>query len=56
VIFFAGKQCLCFQVRDVVFRGGQLFIQIFQQLFPLRGVRFFLCQVNVGLDVPGDGD
>ena len=55
MIVFSRKQRLRFQFRDVVFRRRQLFIEVLQQLVLLFGVGFFLRQMNICLNVSGDG-
>jgi hypothetical protein len=55
VVFLAGEQRPRFQFRNVIFRRGQLFFQILQQFVPLRCVGLFLRQMNVRLDIAGNG-
>jgi hypothetical protein len=53
MIGFAREQRFGFQLADVRFRAVQLFGQIFEQVFALRGVGFFFGQADVGFDVVG---
>jgi len=41
VIGFAGEQRLGFELGDVVFRAGELPIELFQKVVALLGVGFF---------------
>ena len=55
VIGLPGEQRLGFQVRDVAIRGVELPIQLFQQVVLLFDVGLFLGEMDVRLDVAGDG-
>jgi hypothetical protein len=54
MIGLAGKQRPGLQLRDVAFRGGELLIQLLQQIVFLLCVGLFLRQMDVRLNVPGD--
>jgi hypothetical protein len=51
MIAFAGKERFCFQVGDVNVRGAKFALQLFQEVFALLGIRFFLGKVDVRLEV-----
>jgi hypothetical protein len=55
VIGFPGEQRLGFQFRDVAIRGVELPVQLFQQVVLLLDVGLFLGEMDVRLDVAGDG-
>jgi hypothetical protein len=55
VIGLAGEQRLGFQFRDVAIRGAELAVQLFQQIVLLLDVGLFLGEMDVRLDVAGDG-
>ena len=55
VIVFAGQQRLGFQLGDVGIGGGKFAVQLFQQVILLFGVGFFLGEIDVSLDIAGDG-
>ena len=51
MIAFARKQRFRFQVGNVNVRGPQLPVQLFQQVFPLLGIGFFLRKMDISLKV-----
>jgi hypothetical protein len=53
VVFFPGEKCLGFYFRDVVLGGGELLVELFQQIVLLLRIGFFLREVDVRLDVAG---
>jgi hypothetical protein len=55
VIGLPGEQRLGFQFRDVTIRRAELPVQLFQQVVLLRDVGLFLGEMDVCLDVAGDG-
>jgi hypothetical protein len=55
VIGFPGEQRPGFQFRDVAIRRIELAVQLFQQVVLLLDVGFFLGEMDVCLDVAGDG-
>ncbi len=55
VIGLPGEQRLGFQFRDVAIRGVELPVQLFQQVVLLFDVGLFLGEMDVRLDVAGDG-
>jgi len=55
MVGFAGEKRLGFQLRDLGIGGGELFIQIFQQIVFLFDVRLLLGKIDVGLDIAGGG-
>jgi len=54
MVFFSGKQRPGFQFRDVVFRRGELLVELFQQVVFLLRVGFFLGEMDVCFDVAGE--
>jgi hypothetical protein len=55
VIGLSGKERLGFQFRDVAIRRAELAVQLFQQIVFLLDVGLFLGEMDVRLDVAGDG-
>ncbi len=55
VIGLPGEQCLGFQFRDIAIRGVELPVQLFQQVVLLLDVGLFLGEMDIRLDVAGDG-
>ena len=55
VIGLPGEQRPGFQFGDVVIRSVELAVQLFQQIVLLLDVGFFLSEMDVRLDVAGDG-
>jgi len=55
VIVFTGEQRPGFQFGDVAIGSGEFAVQLFQQIVLLLDVGFFLGEVDVCLDVVGDG-
>jgi len=55
VVGFSGEQRPGFQFRDEAIGGVKLAVQLFQQVVLLFDVGLFLSEMDVGLDVPGDG-
>jgi len=55
VIGFSGKQRPGFQFGDVRIRGAKLAVQFFQQIVLLLDVGFFLGEMDVRLNVAGEG-
>jgi hypothetical protein len=55
VIGLAGEERLGFQFGDVGIRGVELAVQLFQQIVLLLDVGFFPGEMDVRLDVAGDG-
>jgi len=55
VIGLPGEQRLGFQFRDVAIRGVEFPVQLFQQVVLLLDVGLFLGEMDVRLDVAGDG-
>ena len=49
------EECFSFQFGDVGIRGVELAVQLFQQIVLLLDVGLFLCQMDVRLDVAGQG-
>ena len=55
MILLAGEQRLGFQVGNVNIRGAKLTLELFQKVFPLLWIPFFLCEVDVGFKVAAHG-
>ena len=55
MISFSGEERLGFQFGDVGIGGVEFAVQVFQQVVLLFDVGFFLCEMDVRLDVAGDG-
>jgi hypothetical protein len=55
VIGLTGEQRPGFEFGDVAIRGGELAVQLFQQIVLLLDVGLFLRQMDVRLDVAGQG-
>jgi hypothetical protein len=55
VIGLAGQQRLGFQFGDEAIGSGELAVQLFQQVVLLLDIGFFLSEMDVGLDIAGDG-
>jgi hypothetical protein len=55
VIVLAGEERLGFEFGDVGIRGGEFAVQLFQQIVFLLRVGLFQREIDVRLDVPGDG-
>jgi hypothetical protein len=55
VIGLTGEQRLGFQFGDVDIGGVELAVQIFQQIVLLLDVGLFLSEMDVRLDIAGDG-
>ncbi len=49
------EECFSFQFGDVGIRRVELPVQLFQQIVLLLDVGFFLSEMDVRLDVAGDG-
>ena len=54
MVVLAGEKRPGFQFRDVVIRGGEFLVEVFQQIVFLLGVGFFLREMDVRLDVAGE--
>jgi hypothetical protein len=55
VIVFAGKEGFGFQFGDVGIGGGNFAVQLFEQVIFLFRVGFFEGEIDVRLDIAGDG-
>jgi hypothetical protein len=55
VVVLAGKERLRFKFGDVAVRGGDLAVQILEQVIFLLGVGLFLGKMNIGLDIAREG-
>ena len=55
MIILAGEQRLGFQFGDVAIRGAELPVQLSQQIVLLLDVGLFLSEMDVRLNVTGDG-
>jgi hypothetical protein len=55
VVIFAGQERLRFKLGDVVVRGGEFPVQLFQQIVLLFRVGLFLRKLDVRLQVARDG-
>jgi hypothetical protein len=53
MIAFAGKQRFGFQVCDISLGIVELAVEILEQIVALLGVGFFMCQVDVSVEVAG---
>jgi len=53
MIAFAGKQRFGFHVRDICFGVVELAVELLEQIVALLGVGFFMCQVDVSVEVAG---
>jgi hypothetical protein len=51
MITFAGEQRFGFQVGNVNVRSAEFPVKLFQEIFSLLRIRFFLRQMNIGLKV-----
>jgi hypothetical protein len=54
MVFFAGEQRSGLQFRDVVVCCGKFLVELFQQVVFLLRVGFFLCEMDVRLDIAGE--
>jgi len=55
VIGLSGEQRFGFQFGDVAIGGVEFAVQLFQQIVLLLNVSFFLGEMDVCLDIAGDG-
>jgi hypothetical protein len=55
MISFSGEERLGFQFGDVGIGGVEFAVQLFQQVVLLFDVGFFLREMDIRLDVAGDG-
>lgn len=55
MVFFPGEQRPGFQFADVVLRRRELLVELFQQIVLLLRVGFFLREMDIRFDVPGNG-
>ena len=55
MVGLAGEERFGLQIGDVGIGGGELLVQIFEEVVFLLDVGFLLGEVDVGLDVAGNG-
>jgi hypothetical protein len=55
VIVFAGEESPGFEFGNVGVSGGEFAVQLFQQVILLFRVGFFLGEIDISLDIAGDG-
>jgi hypothetical protein len=55
VVGFTGQERFGFQFGDVGVGGGELFVEFFEQIVFLLDVGFLPGEIDVGLDIAGDG-
>ena len=55
MVGLSGKQCSGLQLRDKTIGGVEFAVQLFQQVVLLLDIGLFLREMDVGLDVAGDG-